>query len=59
MHLMSDLYGGDDAWVQDGQLVGLPDQEWSPSANRNLSGVRGLHYPTPPQINADKVAGLP
>jgi arylsulfatase len=59
MHLMSNLYGGDDAWVQDGQLVGLPDQEWSPSANRNLSGVRGLHYPTPPQINADKVSGLP
>jgi arylsulfatase A-like enzyme len=59
MHLMSNLYGGDEAWVQDGQLVGLPDQEWSPSANRNLSGVRGLHYPTPPQINADKVSGLP
>jgi hypothetical protein len=58
MQLISDLYGGDEAWVQDGQLVGLPDQEWSASANRSLSGVRGTHYPTPPQINVDKVVGL-
>ena len=57
--LVGELYGGDEAWVQDGQLVGLPDQQWAPGPNRNLSGQRGLHYPVPPQIGADKVVGAP
>ena len=59
MHLKSDLYGGDENWVKDDQLVGLPDREWSPRPNRNLSGVRGSHYPTPPQLDADKTVGMP
>ena len=59
IHLVNDLYGGDEEWVKDGQLIGLPDQEWSPRPNRNLSGVRGSHYPTPPQLDADKPVGMP
>ena len=58
-HLISNLYGGDEAWVADGQLVGMPDQAYHPSSNRNLSGQRGIHYPTPPQLDADKVVGMP
>ena len=47
-HLMGELYGGDEDWVQDGKLVGLPDQAYRPSSNRALSGQRGLHWPPPP-----------
>ena len=57
--LVGELYGSDEAWVQGDQLVGLPDQQWSPRSNRNLSGQRGQHYPVPPQIDADKVVGAP
>ena len=57
--LVGELYGSDEAWVQDDQLVGLPDQQWAPRPNRNLSGQRGQHYPVPPQIDADKVVGAP
>jgi len=56
---LEDLYGSDEAWVQDDQLVGLLDQQWAPGPNRNLSGQRGQHYPVPPQIDADKVVGVP
>ena len=58
-HLISNLYGGDEAWVANGQLVGMPDQAYHPSPNRNLSGQRGIHYPTPPQLDADKAVGMP
>ncbi|MFT5369493.1 MAG: arylsulfatase [Candidatus Latescibacterota bacterium] len=47
--LISELYGGDENWVQDGQLVGLPDQDYEPTPNRGLSGQRGSHWPVPPQ----------
>ena len=57
--LVGELYGSDEAWVQDDQLVGLPDQQWAPRPNRNLSGQRGQHYPVPPQIDADKIVGAP
>ena len=57
--LVGELYGSDEAWVQDGQLVGLPDQQWAPGPNRSLSGQRGQHYPVPPQTDADKVVGAP
>jgi len=42
--LVGELYGGDQAWARDGELVGLPDQEWVPRpGNRGLSGQRGGH----------------
>ena len=44
--LAGELYGGDEEWVRDGELVGLPDQEWVPGGtNRGLSGQRGGHFP--------------
>jgi arylsulfatase len=47
--LISQLYGGDENWVEDGHLRGLPDQKDQPTANRGLNGQRGVHYPLPPQ----------
>ena len=42
---MADL---DPAWFQNGQLIGLPDREYTLPPNRGLSGQRGLHWPPPP-----------
>ena len=47
-HLISELYGDDEDWIEDGKLVGLPDQAYRSSPNRALSGQRGLHWPPPP-----------
>lgn len=46
--LMGELYGGDEAWVANGQLVGLPDKPCERIPNRGLSGQRGLHWPPAP-----------
>lgn len=46
--LIRELYGNDLKWIEDGKLVGLPDGEYRPSANRNLSGQRGIHWPQSP-----------
>ena len=48
-HLLRELYGGDEEWVQDGELVGVPDIDYEPSPNRSLSGQRGSHWPPFPQ----------
>jgi arylsulfatase len=54
--LMAELYGGDETWVQGGELVGLPDQCYEARPNRGLSGQRGSHWPVPPQTG---LAGSP
>jgi arylsulfatase len=46
--LIGELYGGDEAWVRDGKMVGLPDEEFPSGGNRGLSGQRGGHWPPPP-----------
>ncbi|MEZ4731393.1 MAG: sulfatase-like hydrolase/transferase [Caldilineaceae bacterium] len=43
--LITQLYGGDEAWVQDGTLVGLPDRPFVPGPNRGLTSQRGAHWP--------------
>jgi arylsulfatase A-like enzyme len=52
-HLITQLYGGDETWVQNGQLVGLPAQEFKPGPNRGLSGQRGSHWPPPSRTEGD------
>ena len=42
--LVSELYGNDLGWVKDGELVGLPDIEYTPSPDRNLRNQRGLRF---------------
>ena len=53
--LISQLYGGDETWVQDGQLVGLPDKEFISGPNKGLSSQRGHHWPPPPQTNMPQI----
>ena len=53
--LMNELYGGDKAWIQDGQLVGLPDRPFAPGPNRGLSSQRSNHWPPPPRTDMPQI----
>ena len=43
--LIQNLYGGDEEWVQEGRLVGLPEKELGHQDNRDLMSQRGLRFP--------------
>lgn len=53
--LMKQLYGGDEAWVQEGVLVGLENQPFIEQPNRSLSSQRGGHFPRPPEIGISQI----
>ena len=53
--LVSRFYGGDEDWVRDGQLVGLPGRRFHPGPNRGLSSQRGNHWPTPPKTDMPQI----
>lgn len=53
--LISQLYGDDEAWAQEGRLVGLPDREFVPGPNKGLSSQRGDHWPPPPKTNMPQI----
>ncbi len=57
--LISQLYDGDLEWMQEGQLVGLPDRPFQPGPNRGLSGQRGDHWPPPPKTNMRQIEWYP
>ena len=57
--LLDELYGNDQEWLRDGELVGLPARAWQPVDNRDLSGQRGLHWPPPPLDLSGKQVGMP
>jgi arylsulfatase A-like enzyme len=57
--LINELYGGDLAWVEEGRLVGLPDQAYTLKPDRGLSGQRGIHWPPPPLELSGKPVGAP
>jgi arylsulfatase len=57
--LIDELYGGDEKWVNDGELVGLPNQRYQPRPDRGLSGQRGIHWPPPPLDLSGKPVGAP
>lgn len=42
------VYGGDEAWVRDGRLVGYQPGEYVPEPSRTFGNQRGLQYPPPP-----------
>ena len=42
--LIQSLYGGDENWVREGRLVGLPEKELNYQDNRGLVGQRGLRF---------------
>ncbi len=45
--LIGELYGGDESWVSEDCLVGLPAQDFSLSIDHSFSGQRGTHWPAP------------
>lgn len=57
--LIGHLHGGDEAWIVDGKLAGFPAVDVSPAPNRDFSGQRGLHYPSPPLTNPADTVGAP
>jgi len=57
--LVDELYGNDEEWLQEGELVGLPETAWQPVKNRELSGQRGLHWPPPPLDLSGRQVGMP
>ncbi|MGI9426817.1 MAG: sulfatase-like hydrolase/transferase [Hyphomicrobiaceae bacterium] len=58
-YLIAALYGDDRKWIEDDKLVGFPAVEIPKRPNRELSGQRGLHYPTPRQTDPSHVVGTP
>lgn len=58
--LIENLDDGDQTWVRDGHLVGLPDRVDLPPVDRGLHGVRGVHWPPPPlDTDPSRVVGAP
>jgi len=53
--LVSELYGDDLRWIQDGKLVGKPNQTFVPGPNRSLTSQRGAHWPPPPASNMPQI----
>ena len=53
--LVSQLYGGDEEWVHEGELVGRPRRQFRPGPNRGLSSQRGHHWPPPPKTDMKQI----
>ncbi len=53
--LGSQLYGGDESWVQEKTLHGLPSRTHQPGSNRGLSSQRGHHWPPPPKTDMQQI----
>ena len=48
LKLRSCLYGSDEKWLTDSELVGEPGRTFYPGPNRGLSLTRGHQWPVPP-----------
>lgn len=57
--LIKYLYGDDLQWVDGDRLTGFEEPEFKIVPNRGFSAQRGLHYPVPPEINANNPVGSP
>ena len=57
--LISQLYGGDEAWAKNGALVGLEAKAFKPAGNRTLSAQRGFHWPPPPPMDIPQIEWNP
>lgn len=55
--LTRELYGADAGLAEGGRLVGSPHLAYAATANRGLSGQRGLHFPAPPPDDPANVVG--
>lgn len=57
--LISELYGQDREWLDNGKLVGCAEPPFAYTANRDLSGQRGIHWPPPPIDRSGTPIGMP
>ena len=57
--LISQLYGGDEDWVEGGRLIGMPDKDFIPGPNRGLSSQRGHRWPPPARTNMPQLEWFP
>ena len=46
--LLRELYGSDEQWIKDGELIGEPKRTFVPGPNRSLSATRGRQWPVSP-----------
>lgn len=46
--LLNEMYGSDEKWLKDGEIVGEPARTFYPGPNRGLSLTRGHQWPVPP-----------
>jgi arylsulfatase A-like enzyme len=53
--LIGELYGGDEAWAEGGNLVGKANRTFKPGPNRGLSSQRGHHWPPPPKTDMQQI----
>ena len=53
--LTDQLYGGDEGWIEAGQLKGRPNRTFRPGPNRGLSSQRGHHWPPPPKTDMKQI----
>lgn len=53
--LVSQLYGEDKSWIQDGALFGVPNRAFTPGPNRSLTSQRGAHWPPPPASHMSQI----
>ena len=53
--LVGQLNGGDEKWVKDGKLAGLPNRKFVPGPNKGLSSQRGDHWPPPPKTDMPQI----
>jgi arylsulfatase A-like enzyme len=57
--LKSELYGSDEAWLQNGELVGKPDQPYHWAPHRSLNSQRGDGWPPSPMVDIPQVEWTP
>ena len=53
--LVDELYGVDEEWLSDGELVGWTDRPFVPGPNRGLNSQRGQHWPAPPKTDMPQI----
>lgn len=46
--LIAEAYGRDLEWIDNRQLIGFPDEPFALNTNRDMFGVRGVHWPPAP-----------
>ncbi len=57
--LEEQMYGSDEKWMEDGELVGEPGRQFKPGPDRTLSAMRGDQWPFPPATEEGSLEWFP